>query len=187
MSWQCFVGEVFSRSCSQKTHKLGGFKLKPCKFQSFSNERLLVPATNTSLENHGVIPHRYLPPLKNPKESLVSHGAGDGWAWPRDGGNLATEMRWFCRRKWSEWTISLSTKKLGTKWIWITCLGAQMMEKRICHVIFRHAVIVYIYSTSIIYLICMMYVYVLFLLTVMKLEYIYSNDYITQHVWIYAP
>ena len=27
-----------------------------------------------------------------------------------------------------------------------------MMEKRICHVIFRHAVIVYIYSTSILYL-----------------------------------
>ena len=79
MSWQCFVGEVCNAVMFSKYTKLGGFKLKPCKFQSFSEWwELLVPATNTSFAPmvlHSTVTFLH---WQNPEESLVSHGAGAG-------------------------------------------------------------------------------------------------------------
>lgn len=102
------LGRFVMRSCSQKHTKLGGFKLKPCKFQSvFSNESCLSQQPTPHFAPTGVTPlHRHLPPLtKSPRKVWSVMGQ----ATP----GLRPQMRWFCRRKWSEWTISLSIKKLG--------------------------------------------------------------------------
>ena len=161
--WGGFFAAMFS-----KHHKLGVVEALQVSIV-FSNESCACPSNQHLICTMVLLLHRHLPPLtKFPRKVWSVMGQASDRLRASGWGGFEWRLRWgdFERRKWSYWTISLSTKKLGKYGnmnldnVLICPDDGKMNTERWI----SHAVIVYIFSTSIIYIsyVWCMYMYYLF-------------------------